>query len=182
MHLGNWQRRTWAEGVQAHAEAVARFVAAAGEVPDASWRAAPVPGKWSPAEITMHLVLTYRHLQREQEGTLVVRVLPRRWKVFFLRHTILPRLLAGRPFPPGVRAPREVRPGDELPDATSSIHELTTAAAGFVAVAEERFQRGGGRATHPFFGPLTLPQMLRFAELHTDHHRRQLPDPGERPS
>jgi len=178
----DWRWRSWPEGVQAHAAAVGRFIAAARSVPDPAWRAAPAPGKWSPAEITMHLVLTYHHLLGEQEGTLVIRVLPSPWKAWLLRRTILPRLLGGQPFPAGVRAPREVRPGAELPDVEPATRALEAATTGFEAAAGRNFHRGVGRATHPFFGPLQLPQMLRFAELHADHHRRQILAAVERPA
>lgn len=169
-----WRQRSWPDGLRLHAAAVARFAATVRSVPDACWRTPPAPGKWSPAEVTMHLVLTYRHLWREQEGTLAIRVLPPPWRAWLLRQIILPRLLAGRPFPAGVRAPREVRPAGEPPDREPAVQELEAAAVGFGAAIDAAFRRGGGHATHPFFGPLTLPQMLRFAELHTDHHRRQI--------
>ncbi len=164
----------WEGAMMAHDAAVTHLVAAAQAVSPDRWAVAPAPGKWSPAEVMVHVALTYEHLTREQQGTATIPVLLPRWKAWMLRRFILPRLLAGRPLPPGVRAPREVRPGGELPDPRAAVARLESATAAWASAMAQNHRRGGGQSIHPFFGALPLPTMLRFVALHTTHHRRQL--------
>lgn len=164
----------WAEAARAHQQAVARYLETARGVGPSRWEAAPREGKWSPAEVTQHLVLTYRGLAAEQQGTLEIPVLLTAPKAWLLRHLVLPRLLAGRPFPPGVKAPREARPRGPLPPRDALLDEFQASADAFDAAFNQARGRRGSRATHPFFGRLPLRQMYRFASLHTEHHRRQL--------
>lgn len=165
---------SWQETMEAHQAAVTRVEESIRAVPPAMWPAAPAPGKWSPAEVVVHLILVYQHLTAEQEGTLKVRVLPRRWKAWMLRTFALPRLLAGRPLPAGVRSPREARPSGEPPPPDVALRDFRQATRAWSAVMERNRANRSGRATHPFFGKLPLPTMVRFATIHTEHHRRQL--------
>lgn len=168
------REQRWAAAAARHQEVVARYLATADRVAADRWETGPREGKWSPAEVTQHLVLTYRAMADEQEAGLEVPVRLPRARAWFLRTFALPRLLAGRPFPPGVRAPREVRPAGPVPPRRQLITEFSEATSAFAAAYQRAAARRGARATHPFFGRLTLLDMYRFAALHTEHHRRQL--------
>lgn len=164
----------WQEAMTAHRAAVEQVEASIRAVPAAMWTRAPAPGKWSPAEVVRHLVLVYQHLAAEQAGTVQIRVLPPPWKAWLLRTVALPRLLAGRPLPAGVRSPREARPSGELPSPDVALGEFAAAVAAWADAMERNRSRRGARATHPFFGRLPLLTMVRFSTIHTEHHRRQL--------
>jgi len=45
---------------------------------------------------------------------------------------------------------------------------------------ERRPRRGGPRAAHPHFGPMTARQWARFLRIHTRHHLRIIRDIGRR--
>lgn len=164
----------WHADLGAHQEAVKGVIATAQSVPDARWAVAPAAGKWSAAEVVGHLILTYEHLAGEQEGRLTIPVLVPRWKAWMLRRFVLPRLLSGRPIPPGVRAPREVRPVGESLEREAAIREFERVTGDWEATMARNLSKGRARAVHPFFGALPLPTMLRFATLHTNHHARQI--------
>jgi hypothetical protein len=157
-----------------HRDTIGRYLETARAVPAERWPATPAPGKWSPAEITRHLVLTYDALAAEQSAGLVIPITFPWWKAWALRTFALPRLLKGQPFPRGVKSPREVRPRGELPGQPELLAEFEGAAARFLAAYLAASDRTGARATHPYFGRLSLSDMFRFASIHTEHHRRQL--------
>jgi hypothetical protein len=102
-----------------------------------------------------------------------MRTLGSRFQRLVLRHTMLPRLLTGRPFPPGVRAPRETRPREIVEDPETALATLASLAAEF---AEELTNRAGGRVrlTHAYFGSLSPDQGIKLLTVHTRHHARQL--------
>lgn len=164
----------WAEAEALHDETIRRYLATAREVAAERWAAEPKPGKWSPGEVTRHLVLTYEALADEQAAGLAIPILLPAWKAWTLRTFALPKLLKGRPFPPGVKAPREVRPRGEFRDRDALVVELERAAGRFLAAYQAARQRPGAVGTHPYFGRLRLADMFRFASIHTEHHRRQL--------
>ncbi len=164
----------WAASESLHHETVRQYLDTARAVAAERWLATPAPGKWSPAEITRHLVLVYNALAAEQSAGLVIPIALPAWKAWALRTVVLPRLLRGQPFPRGVKSPREVRPRGELPGQPELLAELEGATARFVAAYLGAAQRPGARATHPYFGRLPLSDMFRFASIHTEHHRRQL--------
>lgn len=164
----------WSDAEALHGDTVRRYLATAGSVAPKQWAAEPRPGKWSPGEVTRHLVLTYNALADEQSAGLVIPIAFPPWKAWVLKTVVLPRLLRGRPFPPGVKAPREVRPKGDLPGREVLLAEFEQAAGQFLSAYHAARQRPGARATHPYFGRLPLVEMFRFASIHTEHHRRQL--------
>jgi hypothetical protein len=164
----------WAASESLHHDTVRRYLETARAVAAEDWSATPAPGKWSPAEITRHLVLTYEALAAEQSAGLVIPIAFPWWKAWVLRTFALPRLLKGQPFPRGVKSPRGVRPRGKLPGQPDLLAELEGAAARFLAAYLAVSHRTGASATHPYFGRLPLEDMFRFASIHTEHHRRQL--------
>ncbi|MFN2317778.1 MAG: DinB family protein [Gemmatimonadales bacterium] len=164
----------WSEAEVLHAATVRRYLATVGSVATDRWAAEPRPGKWSPGAVTSHLVLTYDALAGEQSAGLAIPIAFSPLKAWVLRTFVLPRLLKGRPFPPGVKAPREVRPKGDMSGREVLAAEFERAAGRFLAAYQSARQRPGAKATHPYFGRLALSDMFRFASIHTEHHRRQL--------
>lgn len=163
-----------------HEDAVARFAALAAAVDARAWPAEPAPGKWSPAQVTEHVLLSYEALFRELLEGAPMRLRTTWWQRVFLRAVFLPRILRTGRIPAGVRAPRELRPGAGLEplDQASSIAKLRASAR---RADEELATRGGSvRVTHPYFGALEGLDVLRFFAIHTAHHAEQLPKRGDR--
>src|SRR5688572_26073682 len=141
----------WERACAAHREAAGRFVSRAGEVPEQHWKAARAPGKWSPAEIAEHLSLTYRHLLGELRGGPPARVKGSWLFRFVARHRFLPKLLRDGTLPPGVRAPREVRPQMPTEDRTAALERFRALSVEFEQEITSRRASGGGVLTHPYF-------------------------------
>lgn len=165
----------WSRRLADHAHAVEGYRAAVDALSRDAWMEPLAPGKWTPAEVTAHVIEAYRVLTAELAGAAGMRVLGSSLQRLVLRHTMLPRLLAGKPFPAGVRAPRETRPREILANPGSALAELARLAEEFTrdlsdkAAAQER-----GRLTHAYFGLLSLRQGLELLTVHTRHHARQL--------
>jgi hypothetical protein len=103
-----------------------------------------------------------------------MRLLGSRLQRWLLRQTILPRLLAGKPFPPGVRAPKETRPRDVQQDCATALATLDSLSQAFIEALTTRAAAGTIRLTHAYFGHLSPGQGLRLLIVHTRHHARQL--------
>jgi hypothetical protein len=164
----------WTELVEEHARAVEEYRRAASALDSTRWMAPIAPGKWSPAEITAHLAEAYRVLTGELDGGAGMGLRGSRLQRLVLRHTILPRLLAGRPFPPGVRAPRETRPREIIADPDLAVSMLIEQAERFARGLTDKAGRQTVRLTHAYFGPLSARQGLELSIRHTRHHAQQL--------
>jgi hypothetical protein len=165
----------WADACGRHREAAALFVSRAERVASERWKAAPAPGKWSPAEIAEHLSLTYAHLLGELHGGQPVRVRGSWLFRLLARYKFLPPLLRDGTIPPGVRAPREVRPQLPSEDREAALKRFRALAVEFEGEITRRRAAGGGHLTHPYFGRLDADRGIRFVEVHIRHHTGQLP-------
>jgi hypothetical protein len=164
----------WTPLVAAHSAAIEEYVTGAERLANRVWTHPLAPGKWTPAEVTSHVSQAYRVLCAELAGDAGMGLLGSRLQRLILRHTVLPRLLAGRPFPAGVRAPRETRPRDILKDPQTALAILRRLAADFSQELTTRATEGNTRLTHAYFGPLSPRQGLQLLTIHTRHHARQL--------
>lgn len=165
----------WNGAVELHARAAAALEATAAAVPPERWNKPFAPGKWSPAEVVQHLVLAYEVLLRELGGGGGMALRTRWWQRLLLWYTLRPRLLAGKPFPKGARAPREVRPEtteQTQEDARARFVELSARFAG--AMEDAHRDRPRTRLTHAYFGAQPLEEVLRFVAAHLRHHDAQL--------
>lgn len=161
-----------------HRAAVAEFLARAQAIQSDRWLVPRAEGKWTPAEETRHLVLTYRAFIADLrgEGTLRLKGTPLLRRIW--RLIALPIILYRRRIPRAVRAPREVRPEGEVGERGALLEELQSAVADFERVFEETCRmRPGQRLTHPFFGELSMRQAIVLAAVHTRHHAAFLPAP-----
>ena len=107
--FGGRRERRWERAVREHRAALSAFLQAALGVPAEAWERPLGEGKWSAAEVTEHLALSYEAALRERTGggAMAPRVSSRRQTV--LRWFLLPHMLFHRTMP-RVSAPREVRP------------------------------------------------------------------------
>jgi hypothetical protein len=165
----------WNAAVDEHRIALAQLVDAAERVPATSWTTPRAPGKWSPGQVVEHLALTYEVLLRELRDGEGMRVRMPGWRSSVLRWIVLPHVLFHRKIPPGVRAPREIRPADEAPPVDATLRRLRLRAEEFEDELDRARRAGGGQLTHPFFGRVGPVKALRFCAVHAEHHGRQLP-------
>ena len=164
----------WPELHREHREAVARFTDVAEAVTRDRWAQPLAPGKWSPAELTLHLALATEVMLRELATGAPPRVITTWWQRALLRWTVRPRLLAGAPFP-RVRSPREARPDGQSAEQTATIARLRARAAELEeAIDDAARTRPRARLTHPYLGAFSLREALRFSALHVRHHLAQL--------
>jgi hypothetical protein len=164
----------WADLRSDHAAALSQFLGAARRFAGPAWPRALAPGKWSPAEITSHVIQAYAVLRGELRGEPGMRLRGSWLQRWILRHTMLPAILRGRPFPAGARAPREIRPQELQENPDSALALLGVAADQF---EQELIARVGDRRlrlSHAYFGPMSARQSLQLAAVHTRHHARQL--------
>jgi hypothetical protein len=164
----------WIGLVEAHALALHEYRIAASALDSATWLRPIASGKWSPAEITAHVAKAYGVLTVELDGGAGMGLRGSSLQRLVLRHTVLPRLLTGRPFPPGVRAPRETRPTEIIEEPVVALTRLVERAEQFTRNLTEKAGRQKVRLTHAYFGQLSAPQGLKLSTAHTRHHARQL--------
>jgi hypothetical protein len=172
--MGNGLPPDWTPLLADHSTAVEQYMVVAGRLSSHAWMRPLASDKWTPAEVTGHVCEGYRVLRAELAGQAGMRMLGSRLQRLILRHTILPRLLGGRPFPVGVQAPRETRPGKIEEDPVRAAATLRNLADLFTEELTARAGRGRVRLTHAYFGALSARQGLLLLTVHTRHHARQL--------
>jgi uncharacterized damage-inducible protein DinB len=165
----------WSRALTVHRSASAAFATAAEEVEPDTWCRPRAEGKWSPAQITAHLIQTYDVLLRELNGGQGMRVRTRLLQRMFLRLTLMPRLLRGARFPERVPAPPEIRPGDEPADQQDGIALFRRRASELEEAARRALGRNPrAQLTHAYFGPSSVANGLLFCARHIEHHRAQI--------
>jgi hypothetical protein len=164
----------WASLVADHSAALEEFALAARRLSVGAWLRPMAPGKWSPAEVTCHVTEAYRVLRTELAGGTGMRMLGSWLQRWLLRRTMLPRLVAGKAFPPGVRAPRETRPREIEADPAAALATLAAEGQAFTQDLTARAEAGAVRLTHAYFGHLSACEGLQLLIVHTRHHARQL--------
>lgn len=156
-----------------HGDALAAMVDTLAQIDLEAWNRPWALGKWTPAQVAEHLVLTYEESIRDLTGvaTLRPRVGPR-WQRT-LRLFLLPHILFHRSFPLRALAPREWRPEGPGIDPGTAVTALPEAAQRFEAEAARAHEQAR-RLNHPYFGAVDALRALRLAAVHLEHHRRQV--------
>lgn len=156
---------------RAHRATIDAFLHTAAAVPAERWSTPLAPGKWSPAQVALHVLRSYQVLLDQLHGGAPMKMLAGPWKSRFLRWFILPHILFHRTLPTGVEAPVEVKPDDEGVDQA----ELPSRLTGAVERADQALRTTRrDHFVHAYFGAIPLRKVLPFAAIHTEHHRRQL--------
>jgi DinB superfamily len=169
----------WALLLTKHSEAVEGFRRAADHLTGERWLRPLAPGKWTPAEVTSHVTQAYRVVCGELAGKPGMRLVGSRFRRLILRLTVLPRLLAGQAFPPGVRAPRETRPVDIITDPGEALSKLEEWAHALEHQLTGLASSDRACLSHAYFGPLSARQGIRLLTVHTRHHAWQLEAAGQ---
>jgi Protein of unknown function (DUF1569) len=131
-------------------------------------------GKWSPAQILEHLLLTYKSTNRalekclEQGAPLATRAT--------LKDRMATLLVVNLGYIPGGRkAPERATPRGMPPEEVRQafVPALEKMAAS-LDDCEHRFGAGTKILDHPFLGPLTANEWRKFHWVHGRHHARQI--------
>lgn len=160
--------------LDAHRVAVEEFLAAAGRVDERAWATPRGEGKWSPGQVVEHVATAYDVLIGEMNGGPGMKIKTSWWQRIVLDFTVVPKIMKTGEFPPGARAPREVRPSDEPGPKDAALALLRQRSEAFNTQIEEFAKRPSARLTHAYFGRKKPADVLRFCEVHVAHHRRQL--------
>jgi hypothetical protein len=159
--------------VAVHRGEAEAYMRSARRIGPEEWGTVREGGKWSPAQITEHLVLYYEAVLVELDGGagLRMRVGPAMRRL--LRWFLLPHILFHRSIPVRAVAPREIRPSDRPAGADALLERLREVTARFEEAAISS-DPPGRSLNHPYFGPLPIDRGVRFSAVHLEHHRRQL--------
>jgi len=165
-----------------HDAAVREYVERARAIDAARWVSPRGEGKWTPAQETQHLILTYQEFLRQMlEGT-PIRLRGNPFQRLVWRAVGLTSMLWFRRVPVAVRTVREVRPDEAQIPAATLIPALESRVATFHDTFEHKWNEGSMRLTHPYMGSVSLDQGIRFLTVHTRHHAAFLPPlPGRTP-
>ncbi|MEO8480080.1 MAG: DinB family protein [Gemmatimonadota bacterium] len=153
-----------------------RYLARAETLSPDRWCQPIGEGKWSPAQISEHVRLSYAVIGHELatgSGGLPLKV--PRWLRPWLRFKYFGKILRTGRMPVGARAAREISPRGSSFDQESTLAGLRDAAWALEAAVASRWDDPEAGFSHHVFGRVSLSDGWRFAIVHTDHHTRQLP-------
>ncbi|CAN5703745.1 hypothetical protein BH23GEM6_BH23GEM6_10910 [soil metagenome] len=158
-----------------HRAAMKLFVDALGAVSRSAWNEPRAPGKWSPAEVAEHLVLTYEAVLKELSGDPAMRLKLSSVRRRVLKWFLLPHILFHRSFPLAAVSPRELRPSSGAISQEDVGPKLLDLASRFEDAMSLAVTSGAAGVTHPYFGTIPPLRALRFITVHLEHHTRQIP-------
>lgn len=130
--------------------------------------------KWTPAQITEHLILTYRIFLRQMRGEQNIKMVHGFIVRRLLRALVLPVIYRRRKLPHGAQAPKEILPVEADKTRDAALEQLKVAVADFEKEALERRNEKELRLTHHVFGKINLIKAIDLAAIHTEHHAQQL--------
>jgi hypothetical protein len=172
------RERRFGRALEEHRAALDAYVSSASALRETDWLRGRAGGKWSAAETTEHLSLTYEATLQQLRGEGGMRPRTGRWMQLALRIVLLPHILFHRTFPIRAAAPREIRPVRTELDQKVALKRLVVLGREFEAAVQEIRKDEKRRFTHPYFGGIPTLTALRLTAIHTEHHRRQITPPG----
>ena len=157
-----------------HRRALAAFIATAEGLPTAAWNASPSADKWSPAQVSEHLRLSYTTVLAELAGEGGFRIRTKWWQRRLFRLLHLPKILRSGQFPKAVPATREIRPAGGPFDRDQLLPSLRREGEKLNQVVTSGSLPSNAGITHPFLGRLDLVDGVRFLAQHIRHHHAQI--------
>ena len=152
-------------------EAVDALVAA-GERTGPAWTAPRAPGKWSPSQIVEHVARSL------EESANVVAGRPSKFPKLpallhpILRGVVFNRVIRKGTFPTGGRTAKAMNPASGPETPADGRARLEAAHRSFDEACRQLAT--GERLQSPTFGVVRVEDYVRFMELHTRHHRKQI--------
>ncbi len=143
----------------------------AGEQSGEAWIVPPAPGKWSPSQIVEHVARGLEEAANIAAGRrskvprppAIVRLIGR---------LMIRRVLRKGTFPKGFKASKALNPASGPATPAEGRIRLETAHQKFDEVC--RRIAAEGRPMTTIFGSVPVQDLVRFQEIHTRHHRKQI--------
>lgn len=164
----------WTVVTDRHTRSVAEFIDAAAGIPAERWLEPVAEGKWTPAQITLHVIQTYVVMTRQLRTGVGLRVQTGWLFRQVLRQVVLRAIMSTRRLPKGAKAPKDLRPGDTAIGKDEAIDRLRAIVTEFEKELQSRRDQKGLQMTHHIFGSVDALKGLDFIAVHTEHHGRQL--------
>jgi hypothetical protein len=160
--------------LEASKGAIGRLIVA-GECCGNAWMVPRAPGKWSPSQIVEHVARSLEESANMAAGRR--SAFPRLPAIVhpLVRGLLFKRVLQKGAFPKA-RTNRAMNPVSGPATAAEGRARLETAHDKFDAACRELALRGGQMRT-TIFGVVRVEDYVRFMELHTRHHGKQMADP-----
>ncbi len=168
-------QKEWTTAIEKHRTVIADYVRTASRIDEQIWRQPVAAEKWTPAQITDHLILTYEMLVKQIRGEQSMQMqygFPLRQ---ILRLAVLPKIYRTRRLPRGAKAPSEIMPEDSKMPRQTALKQLEKLSGAFENEILSRRNDKKFRLTHHVFGEIKPLKGIDFIAIHTEHHARQLP-------
>jgi len=146
----------------------------AGERPGPAWTAARAPGKWSPSQIVEHVARSLEESANMAAGR--PSKFPRLPSVIHpvVRSLLFKRVLRKAGFPKA-KTNKAMNPASGPATPAEGRARLETAHQKFDEACRH-IASHGERMRTTNFGAVPVEDYVRFMELHTRHHGKQMPD------
>ena len=147
----------------------------AGEQSGAAWNAPRAPGKWSPSQIVEHVARGLEEGANLAAGRPTVPMPPAVVRALLrpIGRFMFKRVLRKAAFPKGFKAHKAMNPASGPATPAEGRIRLEAAHQKFDEVFR-RIAADGRPMTHPVFGSVPVQDLVRFGELHTHHHSKQM--------
>jgi hypothetical protein len=159
------------DALAASKEAAERLIADA-EATASAWATAPAPGKWSPSQIVEHVARSFEGAVQMAAG--LPSGFPRVPAPFHPVVRIVFRRMVRRAWIPKGRTTKAMNPAAGPATPAEGRMRLVAAHDRFEAACRDLAARGALMRT-TMFGAVPVDDFVRFLELHTRHHNRQIP-------
>ncbi len=137
-----------------------------------AWDAPCAPGKWSPSQIVEHVTRTYEASVNVAAGQ--PSAFPRIPTVVHPLLRLVFRRILKRGVLPNGRTTKAMNPAEGAATPAEGRTRLMAAHERFEAACRTVAARRTPMNT-PMFGAVAVEDFVRFMELHTRHHARQIP-------
>ena len=146
----------------------------AGEQSGAAWSVPCAPGKWSPSQIVEHVARGLNEGANVAAGRPSIPMPPA--VVRLIGRFLFKRALWKGTFPKGFKAHKAMNPASGPATPADGRIRLEMAHQKF----DEACRRvaADGRPIPSFFGSVPAQDFVRFSEIHTRHHSKQIVLPG----
>lgn len=151
--------------------AVLDLVAAA-EGSAATWTTPRAPGKWSPSQVVEHVTRGLEEGANVLSGTPSIPFPPAFLRPLFKLY--FNRILKKGVFPKGFKAHKAMNAATGPATPAQARVRLEGALARFDQECRRR-AASGQHVVSSAFGKVSLEDLVRFSELHTRHHCKQMP-------
>jgi len=147
----------------------------AGEQSGAAWNAPRAPGKWSPSQVVEHVARGLEEGANTAAGRPSKLAMPPAVVLPIVRliaRFMFKRVLRKAAFPTGFKAHKALNPASGPATPAEGRIRLETAHQKF----EEACRRSAadGRPMTTLFGSVLVQDFVRYSELHTRHHSKQM--------